>query len=240
MGHPARTRSGCQRGFTMLIPSIDLMGGKVVQLVQGEKKALEFDDLQYWIERFMAYPMVQLIDLDAAMGKGENTALIHHICQHLPAQVGGGIRSVEAASKMLQAGAKKIIIGSALLKNGAVDLEMAQSLAHYAAPARLLFAVDSRGGHVSIKGWKESTALTPEEMMRQTAPYCSGYLYTHIDTEGTMTGFPLETIPSLKAATERKLIVAGGIRSVEEVEKLDAEGVDAVVGMAVYTGTMKA
>src|SRR5208337_3068455 len=104
----------------MLIPSIDLMGGKVVQLVQGEKKALEFDDLQYWIDRFLSYPAVQLIDLDAAMGKGENTTLIHRICQYLPVQVGGGIRSVEAASKILQAGAKKVIIGSALLQGGAV------------------------------------------------------------------------------------------------------------------------
>ncbi len=224
----------------MLIPSIDLMGGKVVQLVQGERKALEFDDLQYWIERFVAYPMVQLIDLDAAMGKGENTVLIHRICEHLPVQVGGGIRSVAAAQKMLQAGAKKVIIGSALLKDGGVDLAMAQELAHYAAPARLIFAVDSRGGKVSIKGWKEDTLLTPEEMMRQTGEYCAGYLYTHIDTEGTMSGFPFEVVAGLKAATTRKLIVAGGIKSVEEVERLDAAGVDAVVGMAVYTGAMKA
>ena len=141
---------------------------------------------------------------------------------------------------MLQAGAKKVIIGSALLKNGAVDLAMAQALAHYAAPARLLFAVDSRGGKVSIKGWKEGTALTPEEMMRQTDEYCSGYLYTHIDTEGTMQGFPFEVIAGLKAATTRKLIVAGGIKSMDEVDRLDAEGVDSVVGMAVYTGAMKA
>ena len=196
----------------MLIPSIDLMGGKVVQLVQGEKKALEFDDIQYWIDRFLPYPMVQLIDLDAAMGKGENTALIHHICEHLPVQVGGGIRSVEDAAKMLRAGAKKVIIGSALLKDGAVNLQMAQALAHYAAPNRLLFAVDSRAGKVSIKGWTEGTALTPAEMMRQTGEFCSGYLYTHIDTEGTMSGFPFEVIATLKSATDRKLIVAGGIQ----------------------------
>jgi phosphoribosylformimino-5-aminoimidazole carboxamide ribotide isomerase len=141
---------------------------------------------------------------------------------------------------MLQAGAKKVIIGSALLKNGAVDLQMAQALAHYAAPNRLLFAVDSRGGKVSIKGWQEGTTLTPAEMMRQTGDYCSGYLYTHIDTEGTMSGFPFEVVATLKAATTRKLIVAGGIKSMDEVNRLDAEGVDAVVGMAVYTGALKA
>ena len=224
----------------MLIPSIDLMGGKVVQLVQGKDKVLEFDDLEYWIDRFLPYPMVQLIDLDAAMGTGENTAIIHHICQHLPVQVGGGIRSVEAASKMFEAGAKKVIIGSALLKNGAVDLQMAQALSHYAAPARLLFAVDSRGGKVSVKGWQEGTALTPTDMMRQTGEYCSGYLYTHIETEGTMRGFPFEVIAKLKEATSRKLIVAGGIKSMEEVNRLHAEGVDSVVGMAVYTGALEA
>jgi len=155
-------------------------------------------------------------------------------------QVGGGIRSVQAAAKMLQAGARKVIIGSALLKNGAVDLQMAQALAHYAAPARLLFAVDSRAGRVSIKGWQEGTTLTPEEMIRQTDEYCAGYLYTHIDTEGTMTGFPFEVVAALKASTTRKLIVAGGIKSMDEVTRLDAEGVDAVVGMAVYTGALKA
>ncbi len=224
----------------MLIPSIDLMGGKVVQLVQGKDKALEFDDLEYWIDRFLPYPMVQLIDLDAAKGTGENTAIIHHICQHLPVQVGGGIRSVEAASKMFEAGAKKVIIGSALLKNGGMDLQMAQALSHYAAPARLLFAVDSRGGKVSVKGWREGTALTPMDMMRQTGEYCSGYLYTHIDTEGTMRGFPFEVIAKLKEATSRKLIVAGGIKSMEEVNRLHAEGVDSVVGMAVYTGALEA
>jgi phosphoribosylformimino-5-aminoimidazole carboxamide ribotide isomerase len=224
----------------MLIPSIDLMGGKVVQLVQGKDKALEFDDVEYWIDRFLPYPMVQLIDLDAAMGTGENTAIIHHICQHLPVQVGGGIRSVQAASKMFEAGAKKVIIGSALLKNGAVDVAMAQALSHYAAPARLLFAVDSRGGKVSVKGWREGTTLTPTDMMRQTGEYCSGYLYTHIDTEGTMRGFPFEVIAKLKEATSRKLIVAGGIKSMEEVNRLHAQGVDSVVGMAVYTGALQA
>jgi phosphoribosylformimino-5-aminoimidazole carboxamide ribotide isomerase len=224
----------------MLIPSIDLMGGKVVQLVQGEKKALEFDDLQYWIERFLNYPMVQLIDLDAAMGKGENTALIHRICRHLPAQVGGGIRSVDAASKMLRAGAKKVIIGSALLKDGAVDLAMARELAHYASAARLIFAIDSRGGRVAIKGWKEATSLDPLEIIRQGEPFCSGYLYTHIDTEGTMSGFPMEVAARLHAATRRKLIVAGGIRSIDEVNHLDEMKIDAVAGMAVYTGAMQA
>jgi phosphoribosylformimino-5-aminoimidazole carboxamide ribotide isomerase len=212
----------------------------VVQLVQGERKALEFDDVSVWIERFLPYPLVQLIDLDAAMGKGSNAALVERICEHLPCQVGGGIRTVEAAMRALRSGAKKVIVGSSLLKEGKVDLGFAESLAHAAAAARLLFAVDSRGGKVAIKGWKEATTLTPVEMMRQTEACCSGYLYTHIDTEGTMSGFPMEVVGPLKSATTRKLIVAGGIRAQEEVDQLDKLSVDAVVGMAVYTGALKA
>lgn len=222
----------------MLIPSIDLMGGKVVQLVQGAKKALEFDNIDEWIERFRSYPIVQVIDLDAAMREGSNRKLIHYICERIPCQVGGGIRSVQDAQDLLRSGAKKVIIGSALLRDGRVDLDMARAFAHAGAASRLIFAVDSRRGRVSIHGWKQETELTPAHMMRETEAYCGAYLYTHIDTEGTMTGFPLQVLPELQAATRRKLIVAGGIKSMGEVEELDAAGVDAVVGMAIYTGSM--
>jgi len=224
----------------MLIPSIDLMGGKIVQLVQGDRKALEFDNFDYWIERFLPYPVVQLIDLDAAMGKGSNDALVEQVCGRLPCQVGGGIRSVEAVRRVFRAGAKKAIIGSSLLKDGAVNLEAAREFAHAAAPERLIFAVDSRGGKVSIHGWKKETDLTPEQMMRETEAYCGGYLYTHIDHEGLMKGFPIDVIGRLRGATQRKLIVAGGIRNMQEVEELDRLGVDAVVGMALYTGALQA
>jgi len=223
----------------MLIPSIDLMGGKIVQLVQGEKKALEFDNFDYWVERFLPYPMVQLIDLDAAMGRGSNRELLSFFCERLPCQVGGGVRSVETLQQSLRLGAKKVILGSALLKDGTVNLEAAQQFAHAASAARLIFSVDSRGGFVSIHGWKDATKLTPEQMMRETEPYCGGFLYTHIDTEGLMTGIPLNVIRKLRSATRRRLIAAGGIRSMDEVIELDALGVDAVVGMALYTGKLK-
>ena len=223
----------------MLIPSIDLMGGKIVQLVQGEKKALEFDNFNYWVERFLPYPMVQLIDLDAAMGRGSNRELLSFFCERLPCQVGGGVRSVETLQQSLRLGAKKVILGSALLKDGTVNLEAAQQFAHAASAARLIFSVDSRGGFVSIHGWKDATKLTPEQMMRETEPYCGGFLYTHIDTEGLMTGIPLDVIRKLRSATRRRLIAAGGIRSMDEVNELDALGVDAVVGMALYTGKLK-
>jgi phosphoribosylformimino-5-aminoimidazole carboxamide ribotide isomerase len=223
----------------LLIPSIDLMGGKIVQLVQGEKKALEFDNFDYWIERFLPYPMVQLIDLDAAMGRGSNRELLSFFCERLPCQVGGGVRSLESLQQTLRAGAKKAIIGSALLKDGSVNLEAAQNFAHYASAERLIFALDARGGYVSIHGWKSATTLTPLQMMRETEPYCGGYLYTHIDTEGLMTGFPVEVIRPLRANTRRKLIAAGGIRSMDEVRELDSLGVDAVIGMALYTGLLQ-
>lgn len=222
----------------MLIPSIDLMGGRVVQLIQGETKALEFDNFEYWVERFLPYPMVQLIDLDAALGHGSNRRLVEYFSERLPCQVGGGIRDIEAVQQMFRSGAKKVIIGSALLKDGGVNLEMAEALAHAAAAARLIFAVDSRGGRVAIKGWKQRTELTPEQMMRDAEEYCGGFLYTHIDTEGTMTGLPMAIVRALKQSTKRKLIAAGGIRSMDEVDQLEEIGVDAVVGMALYTGKL--
>ncbi len=220
----------------MLIPSIDLMGGKVVQLVQGARKALEYDNVDEWIERFRPYPIVQLIDLDAAMRQGANRDLIHYICERIPCQVGGGIRTPQDAQAIFRAGAKKVIIGSSLLREGRVDLEAAKSFAHTAAAARLIFAVDSRAGKVSIHGWKQATDLTPAAMMRETEPHCGAFLYTHIDTEGTMSGFPMNVLPELQQATRRRIIVAGGIKSMDEVDQLHARGVDAVVGMAIYTG----
>jgi phosphoribosylformimino-5-aminoimidazole carboxamide ribotide isomerase len=223
----------------VLIPSIDLMGGKIVQLVQGEKKALEFDDFEYWIERFSAFPLVQLIDLDEAMGRGNNRGLITMICKRLPCQTGGGIRDVARASELLALGAKRVIFGSALLKDGAIDITLAASAAESLGAQHLTFAIDSRNGKVAIQGWKQSTTVNPKNMVRALDPYCGAFLYTHIDTEGTMTGFPIEIAQELAGLTKKQMIVAGGIRSRAEVEQLDTIGVDAVVGMAIYTGAMQ-
>jgi phosphoribosylformimino-5-aminoimidazole carboxamide ribotide isomerase len=224
----------------VLIPSIDLMGGRIVQLVQGERKALEFDDFNYWIERFSAYPLVQLIDLDAAMGRGDNHELIAMICRRLPCQAGGGIRSIERAGEVLALGARRVIIGSALLTDGKINTAMALDAAKTLGSEHLTFAIDSRGGKVAIQGWKEGTNVLPAGMIRALDAYCSAFLYTHIDSEGTMTGFPMDLARELAALTKKRLIVAGGIRSRDEVDELDAMGVDAVVGMAIYTGAMQA
>jgi len=223
----------------VLIPSIDLMGGKIVQLVQGEKKELEFENFDYWIERFAAYPLVQLIDLDAAMGRGSNHPLIAMICKRLPCQTGGGIRDVARAGELLALGARRVIFGSALLKGGQINTTLAAEAAEALGRQQVTFAIDSRRGKVAIQGWKEDTAVGPAEMISALEPFCSAFLYTHIDTEGTMAGFPLQVARDLRRQTQRQLIVAGGIRSREEVKELDAIGADAVVGMAIYTGAMQ-
>ena len=222
----------------MLIPSIDLMGGKIVQLVQGEKKALEFENFAEWVERFAKYPLVQLIDLDAAMGKGDNRALIAEFCGKLPCQVGGGIRSASKGRDVLAAGARRIIVGSSLVRDGAVDLAFAAALSGEFGVSRLVAAIDSRGGRVAIHGWKTITDIAPASMIEALEPYCSAFLYTHIDTEGMLQGIPVEVVRELKAKTSRGFIAAGGIRSQREIDELDAMGVDAVVGMAIYTGTI--
>lgn len=222
----------------MLIPSIDLMGGKVVQLIQGEKKALEFDNFDDWVTRFANFALVQLIDLDAAMGRPPNSELIRFFVTKLPCQVGGGIRSIEAARATLNLGAKRVIIGSTLIQNGAINVSFAQELARAFGPERLVFAVDARGGKVAIRGWKEVTTITPLEVVEALNQYCSAFLYTHIDTEGLMKGLPLEPVRKLRAATSKQLIAAGGITTHEEIDTLHKMGVDAVVGMALYLGRL--
>jgi phosphoribosylformimino-5-aminoimidazole carboxamide ribotide isomerase len=223
----------------MLIPAIDLMGGKIVQLVQGERKALEFEDFDQWTRRFRGYPIVQLIDLDAALSQGENNSLVRRFCLELPCQVGGGIRSPERAEQVLDFGAKKVIIGSALFKAKGVNVDFARDLAAAIGAERLIFSVDARAGRVAVNGWKTPTQLSPAQAIGELQNFCSGFLYTNIETEGLMQGFPLHVLDELRAATNKKLIVAGGITTAEEVDALDAMGVDAVVGMAIYTGKMK-
>ena len=224
----------------MLIPSIDFMGGKIVQLVQGKKKALEFDDFEKWMDRFSKYPLVQLIDLDAAMGRGNNFALVREIAKRLPCQMGGGIRSLEAAKAALEAGARRVIVGSALFQDGKLSAEFAEKLATEVGPSRLVFALDAVGGLVTIHGWQSTTAVRPLEMIEALDRWCDAFLYTHVDTEGLLGGFPRDVIRPLRAATTRQLIAAGGIRSQEEIDALHAMGVDAVVGMAIYQGLIPA
>jgi phosphoribosylformimino-5-aminoimidazole carboxamide ribotide isomerase len=220
----------------MLIPSIDLMGGRIVQLVQGEKLRLAFDDFEYWIEKFSKYPLVQLIDLDAAMRQGDNSSLVEQIAKKLPCQAGGGIHSIERARQVLDAGAKRVIIGSALFSaEGTVNTTFASNLAESVGAGRVVAGIDTKNGRIAVKGWKSQVELTPDDAIPQLETYAAALLYTHVDGEGMMQGFPIETAARLRKLTKRQLIVAGGIRSQQEVDALDAIGADAVVGMAVYT-----
>ena len=223
----------------MLIPSIDLMGGRIVQLVQGEKLRLAFDDFEYWIEKFSRYPLVQLIDLDAAMRQGDNSALVAQIAKRLPCQVGGGVRSVDRAREVLGAGAKRVIVGSALFtESGAVDVEFAATMAEAVGAEQVVAGIDTKNGRIAVKGWKAQVALTPDEAIPALEPYAAAYLYTHVDGEGLMQGFPIEVAARLRKLTSRQLIVAGGIRSQQEIDDLEEMRVDAVAGMAVYTNLL--
>jgi phosphoribosylformimino-5-aminoimidazole carboxamide ribotide isomerase len=216
------------------------MNGQIVQLVQGEKLKLAFDDFDYWIERFSKYPLVQLIDLDAAMRQGSNAELVAMICKRLPCQVGGGLKNAEDGQRLLDAGAKRVIYGSSLFGANGVEKEFAAGLKKSLGEDALCFSVDTKNGKVAVKGWKDSVDLTPEEAITWLEDYCAAFLYTHVDTEGTMQGFPMQVAAVLRSTTARQLIVAGGIKERSEVDELDAMGVDAVAGMAVYSGAMEA
>lgn len=223
----------------MLIPSIDLMGGRIVQLVQGEKLKLAFDDFEYWIEKFSRYSLVQLIDLDAAMRQGDNSTLVAQIAKRLPCQVGGGVRSVKRAREVLDAGARRVIVGSSLFtESGAVDVRFAVEMAEGVGAERVVAGIDTKNGRIAVKGWKAEVALTADEAIPQLEPYAAAYLYTHVDGEGMMQGFPIDVAGRLRKLTARQLIVAGGIRSQQEIDDLDAMRVDAVAGMAVYTNLL--
>ena len=220
----------------MLIPSIDLLGGRIVQLVQGEKLRLAFDDFDYWIEKFARFPLVQLIDLDAAMRQGENQDLVAQIAKRLPVQAGGGIHTIERARQVLEAGARRVIIGSALFSaEGTVNTGFAAELTASVGAERLVAGIDTKNGRIAVKGWKAEVALTPDEAIPALEPLVAAFLYTHVDGEGMLEGFPIETAARLRRLTARQLIVAGGIRSQQEVDALEAVGADAVVGMAIYT-----
>jgi phosphoribosylformimino-5-aminoimidazole carboxamide ribotide isomerase len=229
----------------MLIPSIDLRKGKVVQLIQGETLAIESSDLDGWIERFAKFPAVQLIDLDAAMGIGTNDALVRQIAARLPCRVGGGVRSVGRAEDLLAAGATAVIVGSAFFdirrsaeEGGVVKHDFARALADAVGMQRIIGAVDAKAGRVVIHGWRTTLPITPVQAVQALDRYCGEFLYTHVDKEGLMQGTDMDAIRAVAAATSSKVTAAGGITTREEIDALHAMGIDAVVGMAIYTGAL--
>lgn len=223
----------------MLIPSIDLKDGQVVQLVQGERPAIATDDVDLWIGRFSSFPRVQLIDLDAAMETGTNDNLVRQVASSLPCRVGGGIRSIDRAREVLDYGAQAVIVGSSLFREGKANIDFADKLASAIGPEQIIIAVDSKAGRVVIKGWTEATSLTAVDAVRALEPFCGEFLYTHVDKEGLMEGTDLEAILAVKRSTSRRLTAAGGITTQTEIDQLASNNIDAVVGMAIYTGRLK-
>ena len=222
----------------MIIPCIDLMEGKVVQLVQGREKALEADSPEEMLRRFAGFPEIQVIDLDAAMGKGENGELVRLVASQAVARVGGGVRTVERAQALVRQGARKVIVGTSAFSAGGVRHEFLAALRDGIGRDRILIALDSKGGRIVVRGWQEATALSAEAVLGELEPYCSGFLCTYVDKEGMLLGTDLGWFRRLRSATPLELTAAGGITTMDDVRALLDMGVHAALGMAIYTGRL--
>jgi phosphoribosylformimino-5-aminoimidazole carboxamide ribotide isomerase len=222
----------------LILPCIDLMDGKVVQLVQGREKALEGDTPLAMLDKFAAFPQIQVIDLDAAIGRGSNDELVKLLASRAVCRVGGGVRTVERALALVDQGAHKIILGTAAFHSAGVNTDLLGALTRAIGRDRLLIAVDSKDGRIVIKGWREATGLTAEQTLQSLEPYCSGFLCTYVDKEGMMQGTDLAWFRRLRAATRLELTAAGGITTLDEVRALLDMNVHAALGMAVYTGRL--
>ncbi len=224
----------------MIYPCIDLMDGMVVQLVQGrrENKKFKSKDFGRFISRFRPFGTIQLIDLDAAMGQGNNCVLIKKIISRIRCRVGGGIRTVEKAREIVDLGAEKIIVGSSVFKNG-IDLEFVRNLNKKIGKERIIIAIDSIKGEVVVGGWKKKTGLMAVDVVKQLEPYCSEFLATYVDKEGMLQGTDVDFFKSLRKNTKNRITAAGGITSIDEVKELQENDIDCALGMAIYKGKIK-
>jgi len=222
----------------MIFPCIDLMGGKVVQLVQGRTKALEADSPEEMLRRFVAFPQIQVIDLDAAMGVGENAQLVESIAEKAVCRIGGGVRTATRASRLIDQGAHRVIVGTSAFTHDGINTALLDNIAAAVTPGRVVIALDSRNGHIVVKGWTETTTLTAEAVVAQLEPYCSGFLCTYVDKEGMLQGTDLEWFRRLRGATSHEITAAGGISTLADVQALRAMQIHAALGMAIYTGRL--
>jgi phosphoribosylformimino-5-aminoimidazole carboxamide ribotide isomerase len=214
------------------------MGGKVVQLVQGREKALEGDTPLAMLEKFAAFPQIQVIDLDAAIGNGDNDDLVQLVASKAVCRVGGGVRSVQRATKVLAQGAYRVIVGTSAFTSDGINKPFLEELTEAVGPEPIVLALDSKGGKIAVKGWRESLTLTAEEVIRSLEPYCSGFLCTYVDKEGMLQGTDLDWFRRLREATSHEITAAGGITTLEDIEALDQMGIHAALGMAIYTGRL--
>ena len=222
----------------MIIPCIDLMGGKVVQLVQGRDKALEGGTPEEMLAKFAAFPEIQVIDLDAAIGQGENSELVEFLANRARCRVGGGVRTVDRAQKLAEQGAHRVIVGTAAFQGDGVNADLLTKMRDAIGKERLVIALDSKGGKITVKGWRESLDLTAEQVLAQLEPYCGGFLCTYVDKEGMMQGTDLDWFRRLRSATTLDITAAGGVTTLDDVRALQAIDVHAALGMAIYTGKL--
>ena len=222
----------------MIIPCIDLMDGKVVQLKQGREKVLEGKSPEEMVELFWGFPQIQVIDLDAAMGRGSNSEMVEWLARRASVRAGGGVRTVGRAQELVREGAFRVIVGTAAFSEDGPNIPFLKALASEVGAGRLTVALDSRGGRIVVKGWCESTRWTALEVIGELEPYCSGFLCTYVDKEGMMQGTDLEWFESLRRATRRELIAAGGITTLDDAKTLTAMDVHCAIGMSIYTGRL--
>jgi phosphoribosylformimino-5-aminoimidazole carboxamide ribonucleotide (ProFAR) isomerase len=214
------------------------MDGKVVQLVQGREKALEGAPPLEMLERFQGFPVIQVIDLDAALGRGENDAIVESLATHARIRAGGGVRTPERARALSACGVEKIIVGTSAFTKTGVNHALLGSIADAVGADKIQVALDSKGGRVVVKGWTESLEISAEQILAELEPYCGGYLCTYVDKEGMLQGTDLAWFRRLRAATSKELTAAGGITTLAEVRELLSMNVNAALGMAIYTGRL--
>jgi len=229
----------------VLIPCIDLQGGQAVQLVHGRKRELAVSNVFGVLEKFKNYPWLHVIDLDAAMGKGANDSLVRDLCAKArndfgtKVRVGGGIRSISRAQEVAGWGTNQIIVGSAAFHGGKVDMRFLQELTKNVSRKKIVIALDTARGKITIHGWRKKLALQAEKVMTQLEPFCAGFLCTDVDREGTMMGANLDWFQLLRDATAHPIIAAGGIKTRREIVALEKIGMDAAVGMAIYKNRLR-
>jgi len=216
----------------MIIPCIDLMDGKVVQLVQGREKALEGEAPLTMLSRFAKFPEIQVIDLNAAVGDGGNSQIVHMLAARARCRVGGGVRTAERALGLVEQGAHRVIVGTAAFTPALAEIAAA------VGAERVIVALDSKDGKIVVKGWRQATDFTAEQVIGRLERHCGGFLCTYVDKEGMMQGTDLDWFRRLRAATRHELTAAGGISTLEEIRELHAMGVHAALGMAIYTGRL--
>ena len=222
----------------MIIPCIDLMDGKVVQLVQGRDKALEGDAPLEMLRKFAAFPEIQVIDLDAAIGKGTNDELVELLAGRARARIGGGVRSPERASRLVEQGAYRVIIGTSAFDKTGPNRRFLEEAGAAIGPERIMIALDSKHGRIVVKGWREALDLTAEQVIHELEPYCGSFLCTYVDKEGMMQGTDLDWFRRLRQATSLPITAAGGITTVDDIRALRDANIDAALGMAIYTGKL--